>query len=172
MAAGMFAVAVPAVGNALTLSVPLIAQAKSNWCWVTSAQMVIEYLTGQHPLQCNLVKYALNRSDCPNETGSFYNVNRALIYGDVAPGTVYGGSPSYNDLVAEIGGSRPVIARWGWKSCDMKCGHMVVVRGYTSSVVYYLNPLNGGSYGTASHSYFANNSSYTTTHNQRGIRAY
>ena len=170
MAVGMFAVVVPAVANAVTLSVPLTAQAKSNWCWVTSAQMVIEYLTGNHILQCNLVKYALNRSDCPNNAGTFDNVKRALNYGGVTSGTVYSGAPTYSNLSTEINASRPVIARWGWKSCDKTCGHMVVVRGYTSASVIYLNPLNGGSYGTASYSYFTNNSSYATTHNQRGLR--
>jgi len=170
MAAGMFAVVVPAVANAVTLSVPLTAQAKSNWCWVTCAQMVIEYLTGNHILQCNLVKVAFGTSDCPNDPGTFDDVKRALNHGGVTSGTVYSGAPTYDNLVTEIGASRPVIARWGWKSCNKTCGHMVVVRGYTTSTVIYLNPLDGGSYGTASYSYFTDNSSYATTHNQRGLR--
>lgn len=52
-----------------TLSVSVVAQEHSQWCWAGSSLATIKYFGGS-PSQCQLVNWAWGRSDCCNN-GTF-----------------------------------------------------------------------------------------------------
>ncbi len=65
-------------------------QAKTNWCWATAAQIVVEHKRGVVYSQCQYFKWGKQSSTCEaNEPGSFVaELPRAIKQGGVNAGTV------------------------------------------------------------------------------------
>jgi hypothetical protein len=53
-----------AYGGPKVLSVPLVPQVNSNWCWAAAGQMIFNYLGATRVTQSGEVNQALHRSDC------------------------------------------------------------------------------------------------------------
>jgi hypothetical protein len=144
------------------LSVPAIAQEKSNWCWAASARAVLLFINGSADSQCILV--SIIYPGCPNYTGSLTDVNQILNKYWVT-GTWVNSSIAFSSITYHINNSHPEIARWGW---DGGGGHMLTIRGYYrddnigQQDISYIDP-GDGSYNYTSYSWFLRGGGHTWT---------
>lgn len=121
-------------GDAL-LTVSLIPQQQSNWCWAASSEMVMAYM-GDDVAQCEQANQELGRSDCCsnpgpcNVTGTPTLNFNGFTWANNAVGIWLGteGPLSFDTLVSEIQNARPVIFAWNWAGGG---GHVMVVIGAT-----------------------------------------
>ncbi len=120
-----------------TLNVPLLPQLTSMWCWAASAQMVMKYM-GHDVTQCKQANHALNRTDCCNSP-----IPNACVKGGwpefpvwkfASQTTSWGIALTFSQLVAQIDANKPFCFSWGWQGGG---GHMMVVRGYSSSIIVF-----------------------------------
>ncbi|WP_394826520.1 papain-like cysteine protease family protein [Pendulispora albinea] len=119
------------------LTVPLIAQQQSQWCWAASGQMIMNYVAkangkGQTPSQCQQANQRLNRTDCCNYPSS-KNCNRPGWPVFNAWGYDYNVTNDQAISKAEIKNQvdvrkTPWGFSWGW---DGGGGHMMVASGYS-----------------------------------------
>lgn len=138
-------------GNALaltqkTLNVPLIKQAKDQWCWAASAEMAGSYL---YPYiqrnQCAVVRFLCGTSSnpYPNKPAPIWRSADALRYTTDGHYTVdyVTSSWSFGALTASVDANQPVMASAGYYNSagQRQGGHMVVICGY----VYDPNPPYG-----------------------------
>lgn len=135
-----------------TLSVSLIQQEHSNWCWAASTQMVLNY-KGKWMEQCAMANrsFGLNYAcgeptfdwDDPANEGNYNSeVAKLLIYKGLSAKVV--GSMSLSSIKAKIDASKPIIFGWSWTGGG---GHDVVLKGYSGSDLYFNDPWPGeGSY--------------------------
>lgn len=142
----------------VALPVPTAAQVESNWCWATTGQMIMNYVSRgeKNPSQC---EQASNRwfDGSPTTVGQFFGsccnkpwsttAIRATEprsqadacnrpggpeygrYGFVVRHKPHGTPLTLKELVTEFRRDRPVSFAWGWDSGD---GHVMVARGVTT----------------------------------------
>ena len=46
------------------LNMPLLARQMNHWCWAASAEMIMQFLGGQTPRQCDMATIETNQPDC------------------------------------------------------------------------------------------------------------
>ncbi|WP_423734903.1 papain-like cysteine protease family protein [Bifidobacterium parmae] len=132
---------------------PIVQQAKSNWCWVAVSKSLSLYFGGVNDTQCQYYRWGKTSSDCPNETGDFYHVGKAMAGGGVVNrGTIVQRALTQDEIMNGIRHNSPMLMRWGWKtstsseeSGGFTGGHMMVISGYQYDpnffVVAYMDPL-------------------------------
>lgn len=138
-----------------TLSVPVVAQEHSQWCWVGSSSAVMQYY-GRTLSQCQIANWAWSRTDCCGNTT--FSWNHACNQPNYLWGT--GGSLqgilthwnvttiiietyiSKSTVVSTIDGGKPFVINWSWNAGG---GHYVVGYGYGQNGDYvdYMDPWPG-----------------------------
>lgn len=160
--------------NAVGLSVPNFKQENTQWCWAAASQILIKYTTGTKPSQCSIVKKGKNSSACENKPGTFTgDVERALGAYKVKNGTVLNYAGSETTIQVELGKSRPVMVRYGYKPWKTT-GHMVVIKGYewnaqSRNYRYSWQDPGTGTTRAGTHAYLKDNSVWNWTHTRIGI---
>jgi hypothetical protein len=154
--------------NAATLTVPTYTQAKSNWCWATTAQMIGMFLTVNQKTLCRVVTGVNKTTDCPNVGGTDAEAQNALWSAGVTKGSKT--TLTLSKLRTEIDAKRPIYSHIAWKSGG---GHAHAVKGYSSagSSVYvnYNDPWDGSSTAKLWSSY-QSNSSFTLYSTLTGLK--
>lgn len=177
-----FILAVPsAFAQWKTLSVPLVTQEHSQWCWAGSSKAVLNYYS-KTPSQCQIVNwaYGLNYA-CGNTTfnwnsnanqpnsmyGSSGSVQNILSHWGV-PNNAYSVASSWNSVVSDINANRPFVIRYGWTNGG---GHIMVGTGYETyngtNYVYIMNPWPGEGNTYRTYSSAVSASDHRWTHTQR-----
>jgi hypothetical protein len=177
-----FILAVPsAFAQWKTLSVPLVTQEHSQWCWAGSSKAVLNYYS-KTPSQCQIVNwaYGLNYA-CGNTTfnwnsnanqpnsmyGSSGSVQNILSHWGV-PNNAYSVASSWNSVVSDINANRPFVIRYGWTNGG---GHIMVGTGYETyngtNYVYIMNPWPGEGKTYRTYASAVSASDHRWTHTQR-----
>ncbi len=139
------------------LSVPLVTQEHSQWCWAGSSKAILNDYN-KNPSQCQIVNWAFGLNyACGNGTfdwnsyanrpnsmyGSSGSVQNILKYWGV-PNNAYSIASSWSAVVSDINANRPFVIRYGRTSGG---GHIMVGTGYEtyngSNDVYIMNPWPG-----------------------------
>ncbi|WP_028102900.1 C39 family peptidase [Pseudoduganella violaceinigra] len=182
LAGSVLALALPtALAQWKTLSVPLVTQEHSQWCWAGSSKAVLN-LYNRTPSQCQIVNWAFginyacgnsnfnwnSYANRPNNMyGSSGSVQNILSNWGV-PNTAINNYLSWNSVVNEINGSRPFVIRYGWTSGG---GHIMVGRGYETSngtnYIYIMNPWPGEGQTYRTFASAVSASDHNWTHTQR-----
>lgn len=138
-----------------TLSVPVVAQQYSEWCWVGTSNAVIQYYGNNH-FQCYIANWAWGRNDCCSNTTFYWNhpcnqpnamwgtngsLQNILAHWNVASNQVMG-NISKNSVVSDINAGKPFIMSWAWATGG---GHFLVGYGYSQNGDYidYMDPWPG-----------------------------
>jgi hypothetical protein len=156
-----------------TLNISMQQQQNSNWCWAASGDTIASYF-GYSYTQNQFCNAAFGRSidsSCPNSQAALDNVQNALSWIGINPGTYVNGYLYYSTVQNEINSNRPVETRIQWSSGG---GHMEVLYGYDTSNnwVYWGDPWPSDyRYNWADYSYYVSNSSFSWTHSLYGIGA-
>jgi hypothetical protein len=118
------------------LTVQVVGQAQSEWCWATSAKMVIEYFSPlPRILECDEANAHTHNTDCCSN-GSSPSCDKGgplnplpqypISYHD----TKYGTPLTFDQIKYQIWvKSSPVGFAWAWIP---KGGHVMVLTGYSS----------------------------------------
>ncbi|GAA3004943.1 papain like cysteine protease AvrRpt2 [Streptomyces sp. KhCrAH-43] len=155
------------------LNITMQAQQKTNWCWAASGNTIATWY-GRTYSQNEFCNAAFNRAqgyECPNSQAALDNVQNALYWAGISPGSYVNGWLRYPTVQAEIAAGRPVETRIQWSSGG---GHMHVLYGYddANSLVYWGDPWpSSNRYNWASHSWYVNNSEFSWTHSLYRIGA-
>ena len=164
-----------------TLSVPLVTQEHSQWCWAGSSKAVLNYYA-KTPSQCQIVNwaYGLNYA-CGNTTfdwnsnanqpnsmyGSSGSVQNILAHWGV-PNNAYSVASSWSSVVSDINANRPFVIRYGWTNGG---GHIMVGTGYETyngtNYVYIMNPWPGEGNTYRTYASAVSASDHKWTHTQR-----
>ncbi len=164
-----------------TLSVPLVTQEHSQWCWSASSKAVLNYYS-KTPSQCQIVNWAFglnyacgnttfNWNSYANQPNSMYgssgSVQNILAAWGV-PNGAYGSASSWNTVVSDINANRPFVIRYGWTNGG---GHIMVGRGYetynNANYIYIMDPWPGEGQTWRTHSSAVAASDHRWTHTQR-----
>ncbi|WP_328899638.1 MULTISPECIES: papain-like cysteine protease family protein [unclassified Streptomyces] len=155
------------------LNITMQAQQKTNWCWAASGNTIATWY-GRNYSQNEFCNAAFNRAqgyDCPNSQAALDNVQNALYWAGISPGSYVSGWLRYSTVQTEIAAGRPVETRIQWSSGG---GHMHVLYGYddANSLVYWGDPWpSSNRYNWASHAWYVNNSEFSWTHSLYRIGA-
>ncbi|MEU2247739.1 papain-like cysteine protease family protein [Streptomyces sp. NPDC019224] len=155
------------------LNITMQAQQKSNWCWAASGNTIATWY-GRAYSQNQFCNAAFGRAqgyECPNSQAALDNVQNALYWAGVNPGSYVNGWLRYSTVQTEISAGRPVETRIQWSSGG---GHMHVLYGYddADSLVYWGDPWpSSNRYNWASHAWYVNNSEFSWTHSLYRIGA-
>lgn len=162
-----------------SLSVSSITQEKSQWCWVTGPQIIIEYHKGTSPSQCVLVKRGKNIKSCPNEPGNLSQSKKAMSDSGISnSGKTVSKAISYSTIKSNINNDRPILLRKEWKDGKGKktgVGHLAVIYGFNDNsntdYVRVLKIRSSTSFKTSvSYSNLKNNSAFAWTHTIYNIK--
>lgn len=164
-----------------TLSVPLVTQEHSQWCWSGSSKAVLNYYS-KTPSQCQIVNwaYGLNYA-CGNSTfdwnsnanqpNSMYGTNGSvqnILANWGVPNNAYSVASSWSSVVSDINANRPFVIRYGWTNGG---GHIMVGTGYETyngtNYVYIMNPWPGEGNTYRTYSSAVSASDHRWTHTQR-----
>ncbi|MFJ5592401.1 papain-like cysteine protease family protein [Streptomyces noursei] len=162
-----------AVQAANRLDITMQAQEKSNWCWAASGNTIATWY-GKNYSQNQFCNAAFNRqqnSTCPNNQATLGNVQNALDWMGVNPGSYVTGWLRYTTVQSEINAKRPVETRIQWSSGG---GHMHVIYGYDASRnwVYWGDPwATNNRYNWGDFDNYVNGSSFSWTHSLYRIGA-
>ncbi|MFT2014690.1 papain-like cysteine protease family protein [Streptomyces sp. 796.1] len=165
--------AAPRVQAANVLDVTMQAQQKSNWCWAASGNTIATWM-GRNYSQNQFCNAAFNRQqgfDCPNNQATLGNVQNALRWAGIRPGSYVDGWLQYGTVQNEINARRPIETRIQWSSGG---GHMHVIYGYDNSngFVYWGDPWpSNNRYNWATHNWYINNNQHRWTHSLYQIGA-
>ncbi|MFH8370795.1 papain-like cysteine protease family protein [Streptomyces sp. NPDC018031] len=165
--------AASAAAGAYRLDITMQAQQKSNWCWAAAGNTVATWY-GRNYSQNQFCNAAFNRaqgSDCPNNQATLANVQTALRWAGISPGSYVNGWLNYSTVQNEINANRPIETRIQWSSGG---GHMHLLYGYdtASSWVYWGDPWpDNYRYNWASHNWYVNNAEFSWTHSLYRIGA-
>lgn len=139
------------------LPVPLRFQEQTNWCWAATSQGILNYF-GNNPTQCQIVNWALSRSDCcrtPLPAGC--NVANSL-YATPSNGSIQGILQNFGLIastgqasvlnatttITEMNAGHPFVMRWGWTAGG---GHFLTTKGFIGSnnngLMHINDPWNG-----------------------------
>ncbi|MCE4944597.1 C39 family peptidase [Streptomyces albulus] len=162
-----------AVQAANRLDITMQAQEKTNWCWAASGNTIATWY-GKSYSQNQFCNAAFNRqqnSTCPNNQATLGNVQNALDWMGVNPGSYVTGWLRYTTVQSEINAKRPVETRIQWSSGG---GHMHVIYGYDASRnwVYWGDPwATNNRYNWGDFDNYVNGSSFSWTHSLYRIGA-
>lgn len=155
------------------LNITMQAQQKTNWCWAAGGNTIATWF-GRTYSQNQFCNAAFNRQqgyDCPNSQASLDNVQNALDWAGINPGSYVNGWLRYTTVQTEINANRPIETRIQWSNGG---GHMHVIYGYdtASSWVYWGDPWpSSDRYNWASHAWYVDNSTFSWTHSLYRIGA-
>ncbi|MEU3222743.1 papain-like cysteine protease family protein [Streptomyces sp. NPDC006976] len=155
------------------LNITMQAQQKTNWCWAASGNTIATWY-GRNYSQNEFCNAAFGRAqgyECPNSQAALDNVQNALYWAGINPGSYVSGWLRYPTVQAEIAAGRPVETRIQWSSGG---GHMHVLYGYddANSLVYWGDPWpSSNRYNWASHAWYVNNNEFSWTHSLYRIGA-
>lgn len=164
-----------------SLSINTYKQNQSNWCWATSAEVVIQHMTHTNYSQCNLVKAEMGTTACANVQATDAQV-RNLLLKHLSSASISNGALSYVALTSNINRDSPIPAHIQWKGGG---GHMVTIDSYenaynngqaSSTIIDYSNSNGavgmgtGAAEGSKTLSSFWNNSSFSQYSSLIGIR--
>ena len=155
------------------LNITMQAQQKTNWCWAASGNTIATWY-GRNYSQNQFCNAAFGRAqgyECPNSQAALDNVQNALYWAGISPGSYVNGWLRYSTVQSEIAAGRPVETRIQWSSGG---GHMHVLYGYddANSLVYWGDPWpSSNRYNWASHAWYVNNSEFSWTHSLYRIGA-
>lgn len=169
------AAAAPTAALAATrrLNITMQAQQKTNWCWAASGNTIATWYGRNHSQNefCNAAFGRAQGYECPNSQAALDNVQNALYWAGINPGSYVSGWLRYPTVQAEIAAGRPVETRIQWSSGG---GHMHVLYGYddANSLVYWGDPWpSSNRYNWASHAWYVNNNEFSWTHSLYRIGA-
>ncbi|OLZ70472.1 hypothetical protein AV521_15205 [Streptomyces sp. IMTB 2501] len=155
------------------LNITMQAQQNSNWCWAASGDTIASWF-GRNYTQNQFCDAAFNRpqgSTCGNWQAALDDVQNALDWMGINPGTYVSGYLRYGTVQNEINADRPIETRIEWNSGG---GHMHVLYGYDTSTnqVYWGDPWPSNyRYNWGDYDYYVSNNSFTWTHSLYGIGA-
>lgn len=151
----VFSLLLPSYGD--TLTVPLIGQEMSNWCWNASSEMVLEYY-GFAVNQTDIANWAVdgqNVGNSLNAQGIVFQLKWPLVYyrygckqvlanpsfGPVNS-TFLSTSLTLEEIKSDIDGKRPAILVVRWLSSKGKDrgGHAIVLCGYEGDLIRLNDP--------------------------------
>lgn len=127
---------------AATLDVERVKQAKTNWCWAATSEMIGTYQNGDSSrTQWDIVKY-LKGSSYPNKGGTVSDIKKAIKYSSKDLVTYTSGSTlSWSKHTSNINNSNPIAMWIDWNSGG---AHAVVCAGTKTSsgnnYLYVLDP--------------------------------
>jgi hypothetical protein len=180
LAAGLLA-ALPAWAQWRTLSVPLVTQEHSQWCWSASSKAVLNYYYAT-PSQCQIVNWAyginyacgnstFNWNSYANQPNSMYGSNgsvQGILNAWGVPNNAYNWASSWSSVVWDINNNRPFVIRYGWTNGG---GHILVGRGYETyngtNYVYINDPWPGEGQTWRTYSSAVSAWDHNWTHTQR-----
>lgn len=161
------------------LSVPQVIQEQNEWCWAAVSKAILDYY-GVNKSQCQIADYARtviswrdfgSENCCVNPSGlcNYWNYNwgNAGSIQDILRHFAsienhgVGSALSLSEINSEIGGGRPFVIRWGWKSGG---GHFVIGHGISGSNLSYMDPWFGEGHHTASYSWVRTSVNHDWTH--------
>ncbi|MEW2415898.1 papain-like cysteine protease family protein [Streptomyces sp. NPDC046866] len=155
------------------LGITMQAQQKTNWCWAAGGNTIATWF-GRTYTQNQFCNAAFDRPqgyDCPNNQATLGNVQTALDWAGINPGSYVNGWLRYSTVQSEINADRPVETRIQWSGGG---GHMHVVYGYdtANSWIYWGDPWpSSDRYNWASHAWYVDNSTFSWTHSLYRIGA-
>ncbi len=136
-------IATPAYATVKWLSTVVpVKQAKSNWCWAASSEMVIKHYGGTAN-QWAVVNYIYPNQNYPNYAASMSQTDQAIDHFQSHNGNISSSSLSFTAVKYQTNNNSPIVAGWLWYTGG---GHMVVIRGYDDAspqYVYWCNPADG-----------------------------
>ncbi|GAA2149714.1 hypothetical protein GCM10009760_43180 [Kitasatospora kazusensis] len=156
-----------------TLNISMQQQQNTNWCWAASGNTIASYF-GYSYSQNQFCDAAFGRSTsstCPNSQAALDDVQSALSWIGINPGSYVTGYLRYSTVQTEVNADRPVEARIQWSSGG---GHMEVLYGYdlSNNWVYWGDPWPSDTrYNWADYWYYVSNSSFSWTHSLYQIGA-
>ncbi|PYC66662.1 hypothetical protein C7C46_31135 [Streptomyces tateyamensis] len=156
-----------------TLNLTMQQQQNSNWCWAASGDSIAGYFGYSYTQNqfCNAAFGRSVNSSCPNSQAALDDVQNALSWIGINPGSYVNGYLYYATVQNEINSNRPVETRIQWSSGG---GHMEVLYGYDTSNnwVYWGDPWPSDyRYNWADYGYYVSNSSFSWTHSLYRIGA-
>lgn len=126
-----------------SIDVPLINQAKSNWCWAASLEMAAKSLTDTDKDQWDIVKEVKGTSSnsYPNEGGGTSDYKEGMEYAtdDMYTATRENNTWSFDEIKEEIvDNDTPIIMSWGYynSSGTRVSGHANVIYAVDKSSKY------------------------------------
>jgi Papain-like cysteine protease AvrRpt2 len=164
---------VPTAPAAKRLNITMQAQEQGNWCWAASGNTIASWF-GRNYTQNQFCDAAFRRpqgSTCGNWQAALDDVQNALDWMGINPGTYVRGYLRYSTVQNEINADRPIETRIEWSSGG---GHMHVLYGYDTSdnQVYWGDPWPSNyRYNWGDFDYYVSNNSFTWTHSLYGIGA-
>ena len=164
-----------AQGRAQILSVPLVAQEQSNWCWAGCSKCILNYY-GNTLSQCTIADYtrrtitwgSMGTTDCctnPHlgcdstnyEAGHAGSIQDILLHFSHIQSIEQVGPLTQTQITSLIGSNKLFVAFWSWYSGG---GHFVVGNGLVGSNVYFMNPWPGEGHSIATYSHMVNDGNH------------
>lgn len=115
------------------LSVPLLPQQTSMWCWAASSRMVMRFVDPAiNAAQCSQANINFGRSDCCNNPTPQDCINGGWqVFNNFGfTFTSQNNALSWNQLTNLLSQGKPVMFAWAWNGGG---GHMMVARGWKIS---------------------------------------
>ncbi|MFH9422565.1 papain-like cysteine protease family protein [Streptomyces sp. NPDC017529] len=155
------------------LDISMQAQQKTNWCWAASGNTIATFYGARYSQNqfCNAAFNRQQNTTCPNNQATLGNVQNALDWIGINPGSYVTGHLRYGTVQTEINASRPVETRIQWSSGG---GHMHVIYGFdtANNWVYWGDPWGSNSrYNWGDYNYYVNGNSFSWTHSLYRIGA-
>jgi hypothetical protein len=179
--AGLLLAIPAAMAQWKTLSVPLVTQEHSQWCWSASSKAVLNYYS-KNPSQCQIVNWAFglnyacgnttfNWNSYANQPNNMYGSNgsvQGILNAWGVSNGAYNTASSWSSVVYDINANRPFVIRYGWTNGG---GHIMVGRGYETyngvNYVYIMNPWPGEGQTWRTYNSAVAASDHRWTHTQR-----
>ncbi len=160
-------------GTSKKLNITMQQQQNTNWCWAASGNTIATWFGYNYSQNqfCNAAFGRSTNSTCPNSQASLGDVQNALSWIGINPGSYVTGYLRYATVQGEVNADRPVETRIQWSSGG---GHMHVLYGYdtASNWVYWGDPWPSNyRYNWADYSYYVSNGSFSWTHSLYRIGA-
>ncbi|MFE2109558.1 papain-like cysteine protease family protein [Kitasatospora sp. NPDC059463] len=160
-------------GTSKKLNLTMQQQQQSNWCWAASGNTIATWYGYNYSQNqfCNAAFGRSTNSGCPNNQATLGDVQNALSWIGINPGSYVSGYLRYSTVQSEVNADRPVETRIQWSSGG---GHMHVLYGYdtTSNWVYWGDPWPSNyRYNWADYNYYVSNGTFSWTHSLYRIGA-
>tara|TARA_R110001592_G_scaffold363221_3_gene681720 strand:+ start:109506 stop:111887 length:2382 start_codon:yes stop_codon:yes gene_type:complete len=169
----LFSLILGFTAHAQVLNVPLIEQEQDAWCWNGVSKSALDYYGEVHE-QCEIAEYVRtvtsrgfgNTPCCENPTGpcnqgnAIYNEDGSIqdiLHHFAGITSEYKGQfgRTEADVANSIARNAVVPCGWLWATGG---GHAVLIHGYVSGNVYYMDPWYGEGKKIASYSNFSSGS--------------
>jgi len=165
----------PVVAGSQVLSVPLVVQEQSEWCWAAVSSAVLGYY--KKPLsQCEIAEYTrtkatwhdygqVNCCTSPSGTCNYWNYNwgypgsiQDILQNNGIDNAGNAGALTLAQIKTEVAARRPFVIRWAWTAGG---GHFIVGSGVADSTVYYMNPWPGEGAKISDYAWLVSNSEHS-----------